>query len=135
MKDVNLGQLVVSVLLSAGFVSGIFALFTKKMWSPESKNDLAKLANDFASQLLNDAKVEREELRLSIRELEGVVTENREIIHRLESLAKEKDKVIGALEERLKIIAEKVRDGRVVTIKDIFGDSAPDGDFDDNNYH
>ena len=99
--------------------------FTKKLWSPEAKNDLAKLGNDFARQLLQDAKSEREELRLTITELEDIVQENKASIDRLKALANEKDRVIQELERRMARLAEKVSSGDPITLQDIFGEKAP----------
>lgn len=123
--EFNFTQVIVSVIISSSFVGGVFAAFTKKMWSPEAKNDLAKLGNDFARQLLEDAKSERQELRLTIAELEDVVQENKASITRLKLLAEEKDRVIQELERRMARLAEKISSGEVITLQDIFGEKAP----------
>lgn len=126
MSDLNIPQMVVSVLLSGGFVGGLFALLTKSMWSPESKNDLARLGNDFARQLLADAQTERAELRLTIHELETNKTAHLETIERLKNLLNEKNRVIRELEERLTRMAEKLSAGEAISLRDIFGENAPD---------
>lgn len=123
--EVNLAQIFVSVVLSSGFVGGFFALLTKRMTSPESRNDLARLGNEFAHQLLQDARTEREELRLTINELEDIVTKKHDTIERLKHLAREKDLVIKELEHRLIVLAEKINSGQTITLKDIFGEKAP----------
>lgn len=124
--ELNYPQIVVSMLLSTGFVSGIFALLTKSMWSPESKNDLARMGNEFARQLLADAKSEREELRLTIHELEDLDTKNRNTIARLQKLLEDKNRKIQELERRLNDMAQKLHSGTPISLRDIFGDSAPD---------
>lgn len=122
--EASLAQIVVASLLSSGFVGGVIAALTKAMWSPESKNELAKLGNDFAQQLLEDAKTEREELRLTIKELESILTDHEASITRLKALAEEKDRVINELERRQTILASKLQQGLTITLKDIFGDKA-----------
>lgn len=117
----NYAQIVVTVLLSSGFVGGVMALLTKQMWSPESKNDLARLGNELAHQLLVDAKTEREELRLTIRELESTITEKGEVIARLNKIAHEKDRMISDLEDRQHKLALKIHLGEPITLYDIFG--------------
>lgn len=123
--NLNYAQLIVTALLSSGFVTGMIALFGKTLTSPESKNDLARLGNEFAHQLLLDAKSEREELRLTIRELEQTNITQIDIIGRLEKLAHEKDKVIEELERRQIVIANKLQAGDPITLQDIFGPTAP----------
>lgn len=125
MGNATLAQIVVTALLSSGMVGGVLALITKSMWSPESKNELARLGNEFAQQLLQDAKVEREELRITIRDLEHSLSTKREIIERLNQLAEDKDIVIRNLEERQIKMAEKLKKGLPITLQDIFGGNAP----------
>ena len=129
MGNTNIAQIVVTALLSSGLVGGFLALVTKSMWSPESKNELARLGNEFAQQLLQDAKVEREELRITIRDLEHSLSTKREIIERLNQLAEDKDIVIHDLEQRQIMMAEKLKQGKPITLQDIFGGNAP------TNYH
>lgn len=125
MGNATLAQIVVTALLSSGVVGGVLALITKSMWSPESKNELARLGNEFAQQLLQDAKVEREELRITIRDLEHSLSTKREIIERLNQLAEDKDVVIRDLEQRQIKMAEKLKKGLPITLQDIFGGTAP----------
>lgn len=125
MGNSTLAQIVVTALLSSGMVGGVLALITKSMWSPESKNELARLGNEFAQQLLQDAKVEREELRITIRDLEHSLLTKREIIERLNQLAEDKDIVIRDLEQRQIKMAEKLKKGLPITLQDIFGGNAP----------
>lgn len=127
MREIGIVEVLITALLTSGFVTGIFTLVTKKVWSPESKNELARLGSEFAQQLLRDAKSEREELRLTIRELQETVSIHHKTIDRLEHLAKAKDKIIAELEERQFKMAEKLRQGLPITLIDIFGDDAPDG--------
>jgi len=125
MENITFAQFLVALFLSSSFMGGVFTIVTKKLWSPESKNELAKLGNEFAQQLLRDAKIEREELRLTIRELQDSISAKSQAIERLESLAKEKDKVIAELEERQYRMVNKLKEGIPITLKDIFGDKAP----------
>lgn len=125
MGNATLVQIVVTALLSSGMVGGVLALITKAEWSPESKNELARLGNEFAQQLLQDAKVEREELRITIRDLEHSLSTKREIIERLNKLAEDKDIVIRNLEQRQIDMAEKLKKGLPITLQDIFGGNAP----------
>lgn len=125
--ELNMVQVIVTALLSSGFVGGLMTLLQKMIPSPESKNDLARLGNEFAHQLLIDAKTEREELRLTIRELEDLITEKRDTVDRLKQLAKDKDDTIRDLEERLIKMAEKLESGQRITLRDIFGEKAPEG--------
>ena len=123
--QVTFAQMLVTALLSSGLVGGIIALLTKTVWSPESKNDLARLGNEFAQQLLSDAKSERQELRLTIHELEQSISTKNDAIERLKQLAAEKDRVISELEERRLKMAQKLQAGTAITLQDIFGDKAP----------
>lgn len=125
--EANVIQIIFTALLSSGLVGGLVALLTKTIWSPESKNDLAKLGNDFAHQLLLDAKSERAELRLTITELEDSITTKYQTIRRLNQIAEDKDKVIRDLENRLSMMARKLEEGIPITLQDIFGDKAPKG--------
>lgn len=118
-------QIIITALLSSGFVSGFIALLSKTVWSPESKNELARLGNEFAQQLLLEARSERQELRVTIQELEATVNVKNETINRLKHLAEEKDAVIHELEERQVMLAQKLQDGKPITLQDIFGDRAP----------
>lgn len=118
-------QSAISAILSAAFIGGLFTMFTKKLWSPESKNDLAKIGNDFAAQLLKDAKSEREELRLSIHELEQSNATRQETINRLQTLLFDKDRTIRDLEDRQINIAKKLARGEAISLQDIFGHNAP----------
>lgn len=118
-------ETVVVAILSSSVVGGIITLLTKKVRSPEAENDLARLGNEFAHQLLADAKSEREELRLSIRELEDIITDRTEAVDRLRSLLEEKDAIIQELEVRQIKLAGKLQAGVPITLQDIFGKKAP----------
>lgn len=118
-------QTVISVVISSGIVTGIMALLTKRSRSPESQNELARLGNEFAAQLLADARVERKELRETISELENSNHTKQEIIDRLKNLLDEKDKRINELEHRQQVVAHKLRSGEKITLADIFGKDAP----------
>lgn len=125
MGEFNAIQVAVTALLSSGFVGGVMTLFSKKVWSPESKNELARIGNEFAQLLLEEARAEREELRQTIKELEHSIISKEDAIDRLQSIAREKDAVIQILEERQFIVAHKIQQGEVVTMYDIFGPHAP----------
>ena len=118
-------QILITALLSSGFVGGLVALFTKQVWSPEAKNDLSRLGNEFARQLLSDAKAEREELRLTIHELENNMATTQVTVARLNAMAEEKDRVIAEFEQRLTKMARKLQQGLPISMQDIFGDKAP----------
>lgn len=122
----DLLQNVVTAVLSSGVVAGLFALLTKKSQSPESQNELARLGNEFAAKLLEDARTERAELRLTIKDLEGSIDTKQESIDRLKSLLDEKDKKIHVLEELQHKVATKLQQGHPLTLADIFGGDAPD---------
>jgi predicted nuclease with TOPRIM domain len=126
MDDLNISQIVVSILLSSGLIGGIMALFTKTVWSPESRNELSKMGNEFARQLLADAKAEREELRLTIRELEASNEAKTETIARLRAILTQKDETIKKLERNRVHLALKLRNGEAIHIRDIFGGDYPD---------
>lgn len=125
MENLTFAQLVIITIFSSGLFTGIFTVITRMVWSPESKNDLARLGNEFAHQLLEDARSERKELRLTIAELEELDTKNQAIIDRLQRLADEKDRVINELEERQVTLAKKLQRNERITLQDIFGDKAP----------
>lgn len=119
-------QILVAAVLSSGLVSGAITFLTKKARSPESQNQLAKLGNDFAAQLLTDARTEREELRLTIKELESSNDTKQSSIDRLTGLLNEKDRRINELEERQQVLAHKLQRGEAITLVDIFGAEAPE---------
>jgi len=121
----DLLQTIIAAVLSSGLISGIFTLVSKRSRSPESQNELARLGNEFASQLLEDARAERKELRATIIELEKSNSTKQETIDRLKSLLDEKDKRINELEDRQHILAGKLRAGEQITLADIFGKNAP----------
>lgn len=118
-------QVIVASVLSSGLVGGIITLFTKRVWSPESKNELARIGNEFAQQLLEDAKNERTELRETIKQLEGSNFSKEQAIERLQKIADDKDTVIQQLEERQLVVARKLQRGEAVSLYDIFGENAP----------
>lgn len=122
-------QSIVVALLTGGFVSGIFAVINKKTVSPESQNDLARLGNEFAAQLLKDAKEERAELRASITELEKSNETKEQSIKRLKKLLEEKDARIEILENHQQNVASKLQRGEPLTLFDIFGKDAPNFPF------
>lgn len=119
-------QVLIAAVLSSGLVSGLITFLTKKARSPESQNQLAKLGNDFAAQLLTDARTERAELRLTITELESSNDTKQSSIDRLQGLLKEKDRRIEELENRQQVLAQKLQRGEVITLVDIFGSEAPE---------
>lgn len=125
MDGLNIVQVAVTALISSGFVGGLMTLLSKKVWSPESKNDLAKIGNDFAQLLLEEARTERAELRTTIKELEKSLVVKEEAMDRLERIANEKDVVIQTLEERQFQVARKVQLGEKVSFYDIFGPRTP----------
>lgn len=124
-ENANTVQVITLAVLSSGLVSGLLTLFTKKLWSPESKNDLARLGNEFASQLLQDAKIEREELRQTIKDLEVSNDVKQSTIVRLERLLNEKHKRIAELEHRQHDLALKLQSGKELTLQDLFGERVP----------
>lgn len=126
VEDPNTVQVITLAVLSSGLVSGLFTLFAKKLWSPESENDLARLGNEFASQLLRDAKVEREELRQTIKDLEESNDVKQSTILRLERLLHEKNQRITELEKQKGEVVRKLKNGEQITLHDLFGDMAPD---------
>ena len=119
-------QVIIVAVLSSGLASAIVAFFSKKAWSPESKNELARLGNEFAQQLLKDARSERAELRATIHELETATIDHKGSIERLTRLVEEKDRVIHELEERRILIARKLQQGKAITLYDVFGDHTPE---------
>lgn len=119
-------QTIITAIITGGLVSGIFSLVSKRARSPESQNELARLGNDFATKLLEDARAERKELRETIRELENSNNTKQEVIDRLNALAMDKDRRINEFEDRQKIIANKIKTGERVTLSDIFGKNAPE---------
>lgn len=118
-------QVVTAVALSSSFISSITTIAVKKLVSPESRNELARIGNEFAEQLLKEARSEREELRATISELEGVLVANHETITKLRHIAHEKDLVIHELESRRFNVALKLRNGQTVTAEDVFGAKVP----------
>lgn len=126
MNDPNFAQIVITALLSSGLVSGIMTLLAKKAQSPESKNDLARIGNEFAHQLLKEARTEREELRKTIDELEDSNATKQEVIEKLRSVAAQKDRTIEELEGRQILVARKLQNKESITLQDIFGPSAPE---------
>lgn len=126
MGKVTAIQMVITALLSSGLVGGFITLVSKKVWSPESENELARIGNEFAQKLLEDARTEREELRTTIRELENGMASKEQTIDRLKRLADDKDAVIRLLEDRQYIVARKLQLGEIITVRDIFGPETPD---------
>ncbi len=120
-------QSLVLGIFGGGLVTGIFALLSKKSRSPESQNELARLGNEFATKLLEDARSERRELRETIKELEKSNFTKQETIDRLNTLVDQKDKRIEEFETRQRIVAKKLHVGEKITLHDIFGDDAPSG--------
>lgn len=118
-------HVVTAVALSSSFISSITTIAVKKLVSPESRNELARIGNEFAEQLLKEARSEREELRATISELEGVLAANHETITKLRRIADEKDLVIQELESRRFNVALKLRNGQTVTAEDVFGAKVP----------
>lgn len=118
-------QQVVLGILGGGGVAGIFALVNKRSRSPESQNELARLGNEFAKQLLDDARSERKELRDTIKELEESNSAKQESIDRLNTIAENKDRRIAELERRQNLVAQKLQAGEKITLSDIFGGDSP----------
>lgn len=116
---------IISGLLGGGFFAGLFAIISKKSTSPESQNELARLGNEFASKLLEDARAERKELRDTIKELENTKSAQSESIDKLNGILLNKDEKIRELEGRQQTLAQKLRLGEKITLKDIFGKDAP----------
>jgi predicted RNase H-like nuclease (RuvC/YqgF family) len=137
-------QNLVVVIITSGLVTGIFSLLTKRSKSPESQNDLARLGNDFAAQLLKEAQEERKELRTTIGNLEALLEQKKReynttieekdayietlenSIETLKSILKSKTDRIEELEARQQLLAEKLQKGEKISLTDIFGDNAPD---------
>ena len=122
----DLIQSIIMGILSGGLVGGIMTLVTKKARSPESQNELARLGNEFATQMLEEARTERKELRLTISELEGHVSTKQGTIDRLTKLLQDKDDKIADLESRQHLLAQKLQRGEKITLADIFGKDAPE---------
>lgn len=118
-------HIVTAVALLSSFISSITTISVKKLVSPEARNELARIGNEFAEQLLKEARSEREELRATISELEGVLAANHETITKLRHIADEKDLVIHELESRRFNVALKLRNGQTVTAEDVFGAKVP----------
>lgn len=125
MSGMNGLQIFVTALLSSGLVGGLITLLSKRVWSPESKNELARIGSEFAQLLLEEARTEREELRMTIAELEASLLSKEEAIKRLNKMANEKDSVIQLLEERQFVVARKIQQGELVSLYDIFGPKTP----------
>jgi hypothetical protein len=121
MGDPNLAVIIITALMSSSVVAALVTLFSKKVVSPEAKIDLARMGSEFAHQLLMDAKVEREELRLTIKELEGLVQEKNDSIKRLTKVLDEKERVIRKLERTQVVMINKLRLGEPVKLEDITG--------------
>lgn len=126
-------QQIVITLLTSGLITGIFALLTKRSRSPESQNELARLGNEFAAKLLEDARKEREELRITIDKLEGIKTQKdseleskNQAIQNLTNILADKNRKIEELEFRRGVVARKLQMGEIITLRDIFGADAPD---------
>jgi phage-related minor tail protein len=109
----------------SSLVSSLTTIAVKKERSPESKNELARIGNEFAEQLLNEARSEREQLRATISELESVLATNHDTMTTLRRIAVEKDLVIQELEARRFNVALKLRNGQKVTYEDVFGTKVP----------
>lgn len=127
MSDSTLAPIIATALLSSGFVTGIFTLISKRIWSPETRNDLARIGNEFAQHLLEEARTERNELRLTIEELRRDNITKEETIRRLQKLADEKDHLIHSLEDRQLLLARKLQSGEPISLRDIFGNTVPSG--------
>lgn len=125
MSSLNIPQMIAAFIFGSATVTGLFSIFNKKVESPEAKTDLARLVHETAHQLIVDAKSEREELRLTIRELNASIVTKDETIQRLEKLAEEKDAVIAELEARQIRLARKITAGIQITLRDVFGDIIP----------
>lgn len=123
MGDPNLAVIIITALMSSSVVAALVTLFSKKIVSPEAKIDLARMGSEFAHQLLMDAKVEREELRLTIKELEGLVQEKNDSIKRLTKVLDEKERVIRKLERTQIVMINKLRLGEPVKLEDLTGSS------------
>lgn len=124
MEDLLL--IAIPSVLSSSVVGGIVALVAKSIWSPESKNELTRLGNEFAQQLLNEARSERKQLRETINDLQEVVNRKRGQIEELEKMARSKDRVIKQLEHRRAKIATLIQEGAKITMNDIFGKDIPE---------
>lgn len=122
MDGVNSAQIIVTAILSSGLVTGFFAYFNKRTWSPESKNELARMGSEFAQQLLRDAKAEREELRATIKELQEFADTKQETIDRLRKICDDKDEVIEILEKQQVVVAQRIKNRQTITLKDVFGE-------------
>lgn len=118
-------QGLISGIFGAGLISGVLAIIQKRSRSPESQNELARLGNEFAAKLLEDARTERSELRTTIKELESSNSTKQETIDRLNALLEQKDRLIDELEHRRRIVARKLQIGERITLHDIFGEDAP----------
>lgn len=113
------------IALSSSFISSLTTIAVKKLVSPESRNELARIGNEFAEQLLREARSEREQLRATITELESVLVANHETITKLRRIAHEKDMVIQELEARRFTVALKLKHGQTISAEDVFGARVP----------
>jgi septal ring factor EnvC (AmiA/AmiB activator) len=125
----DLLQAALSGSLGAAVVTGAFllvnGLVSKRLRSPADENERTKLGNDFLRSLLEDARKEREELRMTIKELKESGETKDETIARLETLAESKDSRIEELETRIENMARKLQAGDIITLQDVFGPDAP----------
>jgi hypothetical protein len=106
---------------SSTVTAGIFMLLSRVVPTPQHRANLIKLGNEFTEDLLKQARLEREELRASIRLLEQANIKSQLHIGQLKLLIAEKDRVIVELQSHQKKVAHKVSMGLEVTNADIFG--------------
>lgn len=127
-------QTVIIALIGSGLFQAVSTVVSKRSKSPESQNELARLGNEFASKLLEDARVERKELKDTIVQLESIKSSQaneletkNNAINKLQQILHEKELKITDLENRQQEVARKLQVGEKITLSDIFGRDAPQG--------
>ncbi len=117
---------VLGLLMGAGGLGTVLVqTIGKRVKTPADENERTKLGNEFLRSLLEDARKEREELRMTIDELRALDVKNTEAIRRLQTIADSKDDRIRELESRQAANAAKLQAGHPLTLADILGTTPP----------
>lgn len=118
-------QQIVLSMVSSGVLVALITAFSRLLPSSDVKrqeqNELINMGNEFAKELLDQARVEREELRKTLAELAEIRVKNNVTIAKLEQLVIDKDYTIREMETRQYAVASKIRMDLPVTDVDIFG--------------
>lgn len=108
-------------ITSSALTIAVISLLKAVIPTATSRNTTREIANKFVEGLLVEARLEREELRATIRELEQAHQANRQRIDHLERMIAHKELIINTLERQRKHVAAKLRLGVVITREDVFG--------------